>query len=78
MGQGTLEFHIGGGFWSQISLACLDEAHCICTWSHNFRPAYLRLNHALRNCINVPLHLPLPLPSHPYPHPYPPASLTAA
>lgn len=26
-----------------IALTCIDEAHCISEWSHNFRPAYLHL-----------------------------------
>ena len=26
-----------------ISFACIDEAHCLSEWSHNFRPSYLKV-----------------------------------
>ncbi|KAI7825579.1 P-loop containing nucleoside triphosphate hydrolase protein [Kickxella alabastrina] len=31
----------------RVHLAVIDEAHCACEWSHNFRPAYLQLPEAL-------------------------------
>ncbi len=50
----------GGGFFSSlirdlppIAFVCIDEAHCVSQWSHNFRPAYLRLCRVIRERLGV-------------------------
>ena len=36
-----------------IHFVCIDEAHCLSEWSHNFRTSYLRLNSVIRKELKV-------------------------
>lgn len=35
-------------FGRPVSMVCVDEIHCASEWSHNFRPAYLKINDMIR------------------------------
>ncbi|KAI9204185.1 uncharacterized protein BJ171DRAFT_506367 [Polychytrium aggregatum] len=38
---------------NRVNFVCIDEAHCISEWSHNFRSSYLRLGAAIKETIRA-------------------------
>lgn len=38
-----------------ITLIAVDEAHCVSSWGHDFRPSYRRLNRLKLMMPNVPI-----------------------
>jgi len=37
----------------KIALVCVDEIHCSSEWSHNFRPAYLKLHDMIKEKVST-------------------------
>ncbi|XP_017779205.1 PREDICTED: ATP-dependent DNA helicase Q4 [Nicrophorus vespilloides] len=36
-----------------VAFACIDEAHCVSQWSHNFRPSYLMICRILKERLGI-------------------------
>lgn len=37
----------------RVNFVCVDEAHCLSEWSHNFRPAYLTMCRVIKDVLQV-------------------------
>src|SRR5690606_15606519 len=40
-------------FNREIAMVCVDEIHCASEWSHNFRPAYLKINDMIKEKLGM-------------------------